>query len=628
MRTVYLSLGLLFVVNTSFSWVYPEHRDIALLAIQNLDPERRAVLDELWAAARIGHEARLCEAVADFTQGERPKCIDYAAWPAIAGDHSCSGTNLLHNVLETEWILEVADVTARLKRKLGEAKSRDRHVNALRDSDIELQRADPEYATRAGSNNVHFLLARPTYDITSSDYGKACLGEGVELNAVAAYSWYHTSALEKAARLSRETFSPEVRSALALAALADEAFAIHFLEDAFASGHVAGTWGSASLRKGTHDHYNEAGLEVVTWAGERMILMGDAWMRPEDAERAAVTVRASLDQLLDAARGVGKCAEITGKGAPTELADNFNVCRTDTVPPREVDRMVSPILVDILKHTPVPALASGLGQMPRFRAELGPFIGVSSAVRGEGTSGGFGRGQESPGASGGIDINVRLGLGLEGVMNEAGDGLAFLDLGIRQDAPSTIKIGDFPSGIDAGAITSAIPARGSLNLRLRMPFWLIPFDLLVVGPILLVASPTALANVAVAAGNGGLIPWQAGIATGIGRFQFILGREVGASFYGYLGDDDRVLFPSGEGAQSNYTLIGLRTIKFDFPLLEYNPFRTFSLDQSTDLVVQFYGGLEIPTVVHKLLPADAPEVDLSTVWSIGVRMAFDWRYYW
>jgi hypothetical protein len=43
---------------------------------------------------------------------------------------------------------------------------------------------------------------------------------------------------------------------------------------------------------------------------------------------------------------------------------------------------------------------------------------------------------------------------------------------------------------------------------------------------------------AVVAANGGLIPWQAGIATPVGRFQFILGREVVATFYGYLRDPD------------------------------------------------------------------------------------------
>jgi hypothetical protein len=535
---------------------------------------------------------------------------------------------MLHNILETEWILEVADVTARLKRKLAEAKSRDAHVNALRDSDIELQRADPEYATRAGSNNVHFLLARPRFDITPTEYGDACLGEGVELNAIAAYSWYHVSALEKAARLSRETLSPEELSALALAALADEAFAIHFLQDAFASGHIAGTWGDASLRKGTHDHYNEAGLEVVTWGDERMILMGDAWMRPEDAERAARTVRESLEQVLDAAGGVGDPANIETRGKPTNLADDFNVCKTDTVPPREPDHAVTPLVEDVLVQTPVPALSSGLGQMPRFRAELGPFVGVSSAIRAGAISGGYGGGQETAGASGGLEINVRVGLGLEGVMNESGDGLVFLDAGLRLDAPSSNQIGDRPSIIDAGAITSAIPGRTAINLRFRMPFWLIPFDLLVAGPILLIASPTTLTNMAVVAGNGGLIPWQTGIATAIGRFQFILGREIGASFYGYGKTDDRILVPTEGASQTNYTLIGLRSIKFDFPLVEYRPFRTFSLDQSTNLLLQFYAGLDVPTRVNVVAPAGAAKPDLESVWEIGLRLAFDWRYYW
>ena len=37
---------------------------------------------------------------------------------------------------------------------------------------------------------------------------------------------------------------------------------------------------------------------------------------------------------------------------------------------------------------------------------------------------------------------------------------------------------------------------------------------------------------AVTAANGGLIPWQLGRATRFGRFQFVLGREIGATFYG------------------------------------------------------------------------------------------------
>ena len=87
--------------------------------------------------------------------------------------------------------------------------------------------------------------------------------------------------------------------------LADEGFALHFLEDTFAAGHVAGTWGDVSQRKGTHDYYNEAGLEVFTWGGGSMsaVLMGDAHMRREDTERAAGAVRDSLAQVIDQAAG-------------------------------------------------------------------------------------------------------------------------------------------------------------------------------------------------------------------------------------------------------------------------------------------------------------------------------------
>ena len=43
-----------FLINSnSLAWIYPEHRDIALLAIQNLSPEYRSLLDKLWAEVFI-----------------------------------------------------------------------------------------------------------------------------------------------------------------------------------------------------------------------------------------------------------------------------------------------------------------------------------------------------------------------------------------------------------------------------------------------------------------------------------------------------------------------------------------------------------------------------------------------
>ncbi len=225
---------------TGRAWVYPEHRDITLAAIQKLDSARRAQLDRLWTLARKGYEWRLDVLVADATQGEHPKYLDYAAFPAIAGDHSTSADNMLYNILQTDWILKVADITARLKIGLANSKNTSERESYLRDSDLRLLRADPEYVSRAGSNNVHFMLARTGVNTSARTYFDSCFREGVEVNLIGTYNWFHTSALLKAKRLASETLTPDQRSALTLATLADEAFALHFLEDAFSSGHVAG----------------------------------------------------------------------------------------------------------------------------------------------------------------------------------------------------------------------------------------------------------------------------------------------------------------------------------------------------------------------------------------------------
>ena len=94
-RILFIAVIFLILTNKSSAWIYPEHRDIALLAIQKLSPENRSVLDKIWAEARKGYERRLTEAVIDATQSIKPTQLDFASWPAIAGDHSTSGKNLL-----------------------------------------------------------------------------------------------------------------------------------------------------------------------------------------------------------------------------------------------------------------------------------------------------------------------------------------------------------------------------------------------------------------------------------------------------------------------------------------------------------------------------------------------------
>lgn len=621
------ALAILLGMSITRAWVYPEHRDIFLLAIQKLSPEYRSTLDALWSEARKGYEFRLTEAVIDATQSTNPNQLDYAAWPGIGGDHSVSAKDMLNNILQTDWILKVADITAQLKIDIAKSKNREERVNALRNSDIRLQRADPEYATRAGHNNVHFLLSLQTVKETVQEFGLECVKESAELNALGVYIWYHYSALVKASRLNSEALTPEQRSALILSALADEAFALHFLEDVFAAGHAAGTWGDASQRKGTHDYYNEYGFRTSTWEGENIVLTGDAWMRTEDAERTAQVVKMSLEQLLDAANGKQSAMAYSDE-AKSFTPDDFNVALFNYMPARKYDPNLANLIAPVFVKTPVPGLERGLGELPRFRAELGPFVGFTPSLRGTLVSSGFGESQTTPGVIGGLETSLRIGLGLDGILNESSDGLVFLDVGWRQDGSSSLGVVQEEGTEAYGNLLAAIPGRSAYTARLRLPFFIIPGDLLITAPFLIFTSPETLTQMAVVAGNGGLIPWQSGIATSFGRFQFVLGREVGVYFFGRTKSRDALFNISQDenGTESLY-ILSYRSTQFEFPFLEYRPFRSFSTEQSSGLLLQFYAGIDVPHNVEVLSPESTFTPELKTIWYIGTRVVFNWRYY-
>lgn len=625
------SLILLFLITGSIdAWVYPEHREIALISIEKLSTFHRAILDRLWAEARKGYEFRLTESVIVPEQTVNPKYLDYASWPAIAGDHSCSSENMLHNILKTDWILKVAAVTAKLKIDLAFAKTRKDRINALRNSDLSLQDADPDYVTRAGSNNAHFLIALNNVSVDPKTYGYSCVTDSAELNAIGVYIWYHYSALLKAAKLATETLNNEDRSRLIISALADEAFALHFLEDVFAAGHVAGTWGDASQRKGTHDYYNEKGLKTSTWNGEQIVLTGDAWMREEDAERAAIVVSLSIEQLLEAANG-NKDYFLFSKDEVSFVPDTFNVCRQNFMPDRYFDPNIVSLLTTTLMKTPVPGLATGLGELPRFRSELGLFVGFSPSLRGYILTRGFGVFQKTVGVSGGIEVTGRFGAGLDGVLNESGDGLIFIDVGWRQDGSSSTGVVNAQELLAYGNLFAAIPGRSAFSVRLRLPFYIIPGDLLIAAPFLFFIDKGALTKMGVTAVNGGLIPWQTGIATSFGRFQFVLGREIAVYLFGRTKERDALfnVSPDENGLLSVY-ILSYRSTQLEFPFLEYRPFRTYEISQRSSLFIQFYAGVDIPHNVSNLsgdVESGGFIPELENVWYLGARLIFDWRHY-
>ena len=57
------------------AWVDPEHRELALAAVQKLDAEHRAQFERWWSLARADSEQRLCAAGADAAQGLAPNCL-------------------------------------------------------------------------------------------------------------------------------------------------------------------------------------------------------------------------------------------------------------------------------------------------------------------------------------------------------------------------------------------------------------------------------------------------------------------------------------------------------------------------------------------------------------------------
>lgn len=653
------SIGLVLAMmaaGAAHSWIYPEHRELALLAVAELDPDHSLVFGQLWQAARAGHEDRFCTAGADSAQTLTPDCIDWAALSAIAGDHSCSAGQMLETVATSDWILTLADVAAQLKidldripvtvpieqleltgaagediqnRFAAESHRADR-INALRTADTRMQRVDVEYAIRAGANNAHFLLARDRTNQSGREYADATLVVGAELNAVGIYSWYHVSALQKASRLANEQLSAAERGDLARAALFDEAFALHFLEDVFASGHVAGTWGDASQRKGTHDFYNQNGLEAQTWGGDAdsVVLMGDAHMRPKDAEVAAAAVRTSLNQVLDAA--VGRSAhDVPYRPHAPDSPDAFDVCAGETLPPRgeglQIENDYDAALVEVLQPTPIPSLGPGLGSMPRFRSELGPFIGLAGAIDGRGLSGGFESSQNKDGgAIGGLELALRGGIGLEGALGESSDGILFTSLGFRTDAASTNRFDDISRGSPDGNIGAAIPSRSGLAFRVRMPYYVLPADLLLLSPMYFF-NRDAYTRMAVSAVNGGILGWQQGMATPLGRLQFVLGRELGVTWYG-LDGKDQLLAPSEE-VGGFPRIVDFKSTAYELPILEFRPYRSFSSNQSSSIVFQLYGGIDVPRGAKVVVPENGSPVDLDTIWFLGMRMAFDWRYY-
>jgi hypothetical protein len=339
-------------------------------------------------------------------------------------------------------------------------------------------------------------------------------------------------------------------------------------------------------------------------------------------------VRASLEQVIDHASGRAGADRLPHTPAAPAEPDALDVCKTNVFERREAPVRATPEafvqIPEVLAQTPVPGLGPGLGSMPRFRAEVGPFVGFAGSTDARIIDGGYVPTVTSKGLILGADLSLRAGLGLDGVIGESGDGLVFASIGLRGDSASTNDQPTTSPALAAMGGVKAVNARFGISTRLRMPFYLIPGDLLFLAPVYLF-SPATYTTMAVTAGNGGLIPWQSGWATGIGRFQFVLGRELGATFYGYGFENTTVVPGATPGAEPR--VVSFKSINFDLPILEFRPYRAFDTKQSSAVLLQFFAAADVPQSATVTWPPGAPGVKLDTIYSLGLRLIFDWRRY-
>jgi hypothetical protein len=119
--------------------------------------------------------------------------------------------------------------------------------------------------------------------------------------------------------------------------------------------------------------------------------------------------------------------------------------------------------------------------------------------------------------------------------------------------------------------------------------------------------------------------------TGAGSFQIVLGREVQAILYGYMGQNNVPLIVGPIGTLSDgtaqYGVMGVKSLAWSFPVLEWIPFRSFATRLAFATQLQLGFGVELPTSVSVEFPAGLPTPNVPPIWSVFLRATFDARFF-
>jgi hypothetical protein len=625
------ALSLLVVPRDAAAWLFHEHARIGQKAVVSLAAANQELLSQIWESWKKDpvRGAPLCRDAAGGSASNDPAardCIHFGTLTAIAADHSCSPADM-ERTLQSDWIKKIIKEALSTQADLAKTKDPEVQADIWINSHVENELIDKDYLNRASINNSHFLTARTDNDLDR--YLAKILADDALPSALSSYATYHEAALFLAHQLATAKDQGDLARRMLLA----EAYALHFLQDSFSAGHVVGTWGAKAYRMGTHDYYCEHGVDARSWTSPSSLspsysAHGDAHMQAVDEERAAHAVLASLSQVLAAARS----QDVLKSDNVARLFEEFDTCKA-AKNPEGLSSMASDVqLAAVIQQTPIPSRGEEEVFLPRFRTEVGPFVRFFSGVRFGGAFSGYDSDLVwySPRPAGALEVGVGFGYGLEGITNRKADGQLFGQVGIVSQAKQGDGLcSDCPVDFRRGG-GSRVPARFGLATKIRLPFWVVPGDLVFPGLLIAAFDLRTYEKMAIVSANGGIVPWQRVMVSSIGRLQLILGREFGVNLYGYVLGTDQFCAVTGVTQEGMATKVsrGCRpftSVELDLPFLEYRPLRIFSTEATSTVTVQLGGTIDFPRYDPDKSPSPYPWIRPS--WSVYLRLGFDGRLY-
>jgi hypothetical protein len=499
-----LALGLFIVTfaRPAKAWIFSEHARITRSAIAKIND--RASDDAKEVLLESARALGLCAAYDCSSKGCPVEAMTLEVLPALAGDHSCNTAELRTFIEEAQtkrgsWVRSVLTVAQRADARLlalrggGDVRTRE---DIRRRLNVELQLVDADYVKRARLDGSHFQIAREPGPLDLGAYLKFVFDPSRDPNATAAYASYHVVALRLAA--AAQPLSPgPARSELLRRALLAEVFAVHFLEDAFASGHFVGHWGSDATRLGTHDQYS-TGIEALRWSlvepgrarDAPYVAHGDAFLQPAEEGIVGDAVAKSMLQMLDVASNAEVAAHVDGIVHGAFGNEAWDTCQDRTAPPGLLALADPGPVRDVLADEPIPS--PRVPPLQRFRSERGVFLGVSAAGdAGVPTLYAFGPSGGDRGAVGRFRAVGRIGYGARGLVDDSLNSQAFFDFGFT----STF--------VDATSADRGYAVTG-YTMRLRAPGYLSAADGLVAIALAEITKLPPFIAWAAKAGGGGL----------------------------------------------------------------------------------------------------------------------------